>query len=97
MGDPKTPEATESGQYRLPDSKRGTEPTKWVDPVQKRLNEQIENGFKRTAEDFDISVEDVRMVQNALGQSSWRAFEHIRNGMSPTEAIAAAQREKQTP
>jgi len=93
MGDPKTPETTEGGQYRLPDPKSGSKPHEWVDPVQKRLNEQVENGFKRTAEDFGISVEDVRMVQNALGQSSWRAFEHIRNGMSPTEAIAAVQRE----
>jgi hypothetical protein len=87
MPGPKTPDTAPGSQYPLPFGQGRGEPAPRKDTVQERLDNQIAAGFEKTAQDIGIPAEQVRMVQDALGQDSPRAFELIRKGMSPNEAI----------
>ena len=94
MAEPKW-EGTPAGQPQLPFGQgRELKPNNWVDPIKKRLDEQVASGFERSAEQYGISVDQVRSVVDALGTESPRAFELIRGGMSPGEAIAKVNQGK---
>lgn len=90
----KTPDTAPGSQYSLPFGQGRGEPVPPKDPVQERVDHQVESGFAQSAARYGITVEQVRIVQDALGTESPKAFELIRGGMSPSEAIAKVKPEK---
>ena len=94
MAGPKSPDIS-GGQYQLPFGEgKAPKPSGWKDPVKERLEEQVASGFERSAEQYGISVDQVRSVVDILGTESPKAFELIRGGMSPNEAIAKVNQGK---